>query len=95
MWFGVRPEAISLQKPDAGQLAIEKPWLVAGRVVDVEALGDATLVHLVLSEGDGGTPPLVCKAPATTNWVEGDAIRAAFDPQGVHWFEKSSGRRLV
>jgi alpha-glucoside transport system ATP-binding protein len=77
--LGVRPEDLTVSTTD--------DYLVEGRVLLVEALGEVTLLYL---EGDSaaGDEPLIVKLQGTSDIVKGDVVRLSADPEKLHLFNE-------
>jgi alpha-glucoside transport system ATP-binding protein len=77
--LGVRPEDLTVSTTD--------DYLVEGRVLLVEALGEVTLLYL---EGGSaaGDEPLIVKLQGTSDIVKGDVVRLSADPEKLHLFNE-------
>ncbi len=80
--LGVRPEDLSL--------AEDGPHIFAGRIDQIEHLGEIQLVHL-----DAGLPdqPVIAKLPGALVLERGQAIRLRAEPTALHLFS-DQGERL-
>ena len=77
--LGVRPEDVRLGEDGA----------LAARVVAVEYLGADSIVMCA-----AGAETIAVRAPGRVQLVPGAAVRLGWDPDAVHLFEATSGRRL-
>ncbi len=77
--FGVRPENLRL---DGDQIEIE--------VEMVESLGADHLIH-----GHLGQQPLVARAGPDANPPLGSKVRLSFAAHDAHWFDATTGARLI
>ncbi len=88
--FGIRPEDISIESTSG-----QNP----GRVLDVELLGDAALLHVEA----GGVPPessadsarLTVKTNSRTAFRTGDRIELNYDRDRGHFYDPQSGDSLA
>jgi ABC-type sugar transport system ATPase subunit len=63
--------------------------LVSGHAVVVEPLGSDTLVSLDIS----GTP-VIARLPPRLVRKAGEAVSLAAEPENLHFFDRTTGRRL-
>ncbi len=104
--FGVRPEDIVLEEKEiaSGDSAGNQAKLptiastpVAGRVAFVETLGDTTLAEVDVgpacppSARAAQTDRLLCKAPSTVSWTEGQTVLARLAARRWHLFDTETG----
>ncbi|MFA6317131.1 MAG: sn-glycerol-3-phosphate ABC transporter ATP-binding protein UgpC [Elusimicrobiota bacterium] len=82
--FGVRPEAISIERGGAGGDGV-----VAAEVEVVELLGYRKNVHLKVAGAK-----VLASVSAAFGGEPGEKVGLRFDPAGVHLFEKGTGRRI-
>ncbi len=73
--LGVRPEDLEISTGD--------DYLIEGRVLLVEALGEVTLLYL---EGGAGEEPIVVKLPGISDVSKGDIVRLKAPSQKLHLF---------
>lgn len=78
--LGIRPEDLEISTGD--------DYLVEGRVLLVEALGEVTLLYL---EGGAGEEPIIVKLPGTSDVSKGDIVRLKAAAEKLHLFN-SEGR---
>ncbi len=83
--LGIRPENVSLAKPEDKQT-------IRGRIFLVENLG----MHNLISVRVEGSNSLTVRAllPAHVQW-EGEEVTLAIPQQSLHWFDVRTGSRLV
>jgi sn-glycerol 3-phosphate transport system ATP-binding protein len=77
--IGVRPEDVRLA-----------PQGLAGAVMALEYLGADTLIEARIHDD-----VFVVRAPGKVQAKTGDIIHMTWDPGQAHWFELSSGRRVI
>jgi len=84
---GVRPEAVALTEPGAA-------GALAGTVVQIEALGHETLVHVRLAAGENETPVRwVVREHGMVRHRTGEPVTLRVEPTAVHRFARD-GRAL-
>ncbi|MDQ8731420.1 ABC transporter ATP-binding protein [Bradyrhizobium sp. LHD-71] len=81
--FGVRSEDIALRPEGQGRLAAQ--------VVEHEFLGAETFVHLEVAN----SIRLTARVPGRSNAVPGDRVSLDWPREALHWFERTSGRRIA
>jgi alpha-glucoside transport system ATP-binding protein len=74
--LGFRPEDLTVS---AGE-----DYLIEGRVLLVEALGEVTLLYL---EAPSGDEPIIAKLQGTSDIAKGDIVRLSADPAKLHLFD--------
>jgi alpha-glucoside transport system ATP-binding protein len=75
--LGIRPEDMVLAQGG--------DYLVEGRVLLVEALGEVTLLYIEA----GGEEPLIAKLQGISRIAKGDLVRLRADPQKLHLFDEA------
>jgi len=88
--LGVRPE-------DCQRATGEDTTAARGSVSVVEMVGDASYVHIRISNPEAtekSPKPYVYKTAPEANVRPGDAVRLAVDPGRLHFFDPQSGKRL-
>ncbi len=73
--LGVRPEDLEISTSD--------DYLLEGRVLLVEALGEVTLLYL---EAGSGEEPVIVKLPGTSDVSKGDIVRLKTTAEKLHLF---------
>jgi sn-glycerol 3-phosphate transport system ATP-binding protein len=79
--IGVRPEEVVLAASDSG---------VSARVKSIEYLGADSIV-----EATAGSERMLIRIPGRSPWRPGEAVVASWRADATHWFELSSGRRIL
>ncbi len=74
--LGVRPEDL--------EVSTGEDYLLEGRVLLVEALGEVTLLYL---EGGEGEEPVIVKLPGKSDVSKGDIVRLKAAPGKLHLFD--------
>ncbi len=101
--LGVRPENVAIRPlgglaEKRGESSGVKP--VAAKILSVENLGDAMLVHVSPAAMEnqksvGESRPLVCRTHERASWVAGQAVQLEIQEKNIHWFDETTGRRLM
>jgi len=86
VWCGVRPEDLTYV-PQGTMAAGDS---LHGTALTVEPLGPDTLVSLQVPGGE-----IACRLPPRSVRSAGETVTLAIDPQRIHLFDRSSGKRLT
>ncbi len=86
VWCGVRPEDLTYVPQG---IAVAERCL-HGTALTVEPLGPDTLVAMQVPGGE-----IACRLPPRSVRHAGEAVTLAIDPQRIHLFDRSSGKRLT
>ena len=86
--LGVRPEDVDVASGEGA--AVGK-----GRVLMVESLGDAAVVHVELKAGEQESSTLVSKKQSRTPLRPNDSVEVRVDTSRMHFFDSSTGERLA
>ncbi len=73
---------------------------LAAKILSVENLGDAMLVHVSPAatgnqKSVGESRPLACRTHERASWVAGQAVQLEIQEKNIHWFDETTGRRLM
>jgi multiple sugar transport system ATP-binding protein len=94
--FGVRPEDLSLAKPGVGAPpALLSAVAARARVIIVESLGDASLVHIRVEGGLPRGAELIAKTEARTAIRQDDQVEVRVNPSRIHLFDSHTGESLA
>ena len=85
IWCGIRPEDLLFVRPGAVQAGAH----LRGTALTVEPLGPDTLVAMEVAGAE-----IACRLPPRSVRHAGEAITLAIDPNRIHLFDRSSGKRL-
>jgi alpha-glucoside transport system ATP-binding protein len=76
--LGIRPEDLTVSTGE--------DYLIEGRVLLVEALGEVTLLYL---EGPSADEPIIAKLQGMSDIAKGDVVRLSADPAKLHLFDEN------
>ncbi len=82
--LGIRPEDVSLAKP-------EDKLTIQGRIYLVQNLGMQNLISVRVKGSDSMTVRILL--PANVAW-EGEELTLTIPPQSIHWFDIKTGDRI-
>lgn len=88
--LGIRPADIQVALAESAE---ENGRQNCGRVLDVEPLGDITLVHVGLGMDDNTT--FVSKVSGRARFGSGDVVNLQFDAERVHLFDPQTGDSVL